>query len=428
MLAAPVAAAPIAAAFGAPRMTAPFPPLLVIDDERVDRAIAVHAASRAGFQAEGVSGVDEARALLAGGAVFAAVLLDLSLGRDDGLRALHMLAEFNSRALVVFASGFDGRVLGASRQLAMALGLRVGGVLRKPIRPEALSEMLLRPQEELRPIGVPAPQVVVADLRNAIAEGEIVPWFQPKLSLGGGEIVGAEALARWVRPDGVMIAPMHFLPTAEDHGLMLALTQSILDQSLKVCADLRRHRPDFTMAVNLSPLLLDDPTLTDRIDRGLEASGVPAMSLVLEITEGLGIPDTACATEILTRLRIRGVSLSVDDFGTGFSSLLSLVRMPFSELKIDQAFVREADRPGDCRKVVYAAAALGRQLGLTVVAEGVETQAVARAVQDAGCRVGQGFLFGRAMPAAAFETTLLRSGQSQTAAAAAMSLVSAAQP
>jgi len=136
---------------------------------------------------------------------------------------------------------------------------------------------------------------------------------------------------------------------------------------------------------------------------------VPASSLVLEITEGAGIPDTACATEVLTRLRIRGVSLAVDDFGTGYSSLLSLVRMPFTELKIDQAFVREADRPGDFRKVVYAAAALGRQLGLTVVAEGVETAAIAQVMRDAGCHVGQGWLFGRALPAESFEQ-LLRTG------------------
>ncbi len=397
-------------------MTVPLPPLLVIDDERVDRAIAVHAATRAGFHAVGVSGVEEARALLEEGIVFEAVLLDLSLGRDDGLRVLHMLADWHSRALVVFASGFDGRVLSASRQLAMTLGLRVGGALRKPIRPEALRDLLHRPGEAMRPEGAAQPRVSAADLHGAIARGEILPFFQPKVSLDGGEIVGAEALARWVRPDGTCVMPAAFLAMMESRGLTLALTETMLDQALSVCSSFRRLRPKFTVAVNLSPLLLDDPSLTDRIERRLETSGVPASSLVLEITEGLGIPDTACATEVMTRLRIRGISLSIDDFGTGFSSLLSLVRMPFSEIKIDQAFVRDADQPGDCRKVVYAAAALGRQLGLSVVAEGVETPSVARAVHDAGCHVGQGYLYGRPMPEAAFDAVLRQRDGAWTAA------------
>ena len=131
-------------------MSAALPSLLVIDDERVDRAIAIHAATRAGFSAQGVSSLAEARALLLQGAAFSVVVLDLSLGRDDGLRVLHMLAEMSCSAKVVFASGFDGRVIAASRQLAIALGLKVGGMLRKPIRPEALRE-LLRAAPEAEP-------------------------------------------------------------------------------------------------------------------------------------------------------------------------------------------------------------------------------------------------------------------------------------
>jgi EAL domain-containing protein (putative c-di-GMP-specific phosphodiesterase class I) len=126
----------------------------------------------------------------------------------------------------------------------------------------------------------------------------------------------------------------------------------------------------------------------------------------VEITETNGIPDTPCAMEILTRLRIRGVNLAVDDFGTGHSSLLSLVRMPFNEMKIDPAFVADAISNRDARKVVRASASLGRELGLKVVAEGVETEAMARLVQDAGCQVGQGWLYGRAVPPEIFQANL----------------------
>jgi EAL domain-containing protein (putative c-di-GMP-specific phosphodiesterase class I) len=161
------------------------------------------------------------------------------------------------------------------------------------------------------------------------------------------------------------------------------------------------------VAVNLSPLLLNDPALTDRIEQRLEQHGVPAGALVLEITESNGIPDTACAIRILTRLRIRGVNLSIDDFGTGHSSMLSLIRMPFNEMKIDQAFVREAVTNRDSRKVVRASATLGRELGLKVVAEGVETEVMAQLAEDAGCHVGQGFLYGRAVPPDVFEAELV---------------------
>jgi EAL domain-containing protein (putative c-di-GMP-specific phosphodiesterase class I) len=138
----------------------------------------------------------------------------------------------------------------------------------------------------------------------------------------------------------------------------------------------------------------------------LQAHDVPPNALVLEVTENNGIPDTPVATEILTRLRIRGVNLSIDDFGTGHSSLLSLVRMPFNEMKIDQAFVREALSGRDSRKVVRASASLGRELGLTVVAEGVENEQLAQLVTEAGCDVGQGWLYGKAVPRDVFKAQL----------------------
>jgi EAL domain-containing protein (putative c-di-GMP-specific phosphodiesterase class I)/ActR/RegA family two-component response regulator len=382
--------------------------LLVIDDQRLDRAIASHAGTRAGYQSKGAATIQEARDLFEQGWRFEFVVLDLSLDREDGLEALPLIARFDKAAVVVFASGFDARILAASQRLASALGLQVAGVLRKPIMPAVLMD-LLRPKAGVihQTPDASAAALRPDDLRIAIAEGYIRPWFQPKQSLATGAIVGTEALARWVTPDGRVIPPMQFIPVAERSGLLAAMTDSMLDQSLRACAKWRRHRPDCWVAVNISPLLLDDPRLTERIDARLHAHGVPPGALVLEITETNGIPDTPIATEILTRLRIRGVNLSVDDFGTGHSSLLSLVRMPFNEMKIDQAFVREAIDNSDSRKVVRASASLGRELGLNVVAEGVETKVMADLVEDAGCHTGQGWLYGKAVPQAEFERALL---------------------
>jgi len=391
--------------------------LLVLDDQRLDRVIATHAGSQAGLQATGVATIEEARARYEDGAQFDFVVLDLSLGEQDGLEALPLIAARNRDAVIIFASGFDIRVLAASQRLASSLGLQVGGVLRKPIIPARLMDML-RPRVTLLQAppdagqGLPQPN----QLRAALDAGAIRPWFQPKMSLHSGAVVGTEALARWLRPDGSLVPPEQFIPLAETGGMALDLALAMLHQSLAACAQWRLSRPECWVAVNLSPTLLTEPTMIERIDECLKAHGVPPSALVLEITESAAIPDTPRVMELLTRLRIRGVGLSIDDFGTGHSSLLSLVRMPFSEMKIDQRFVREALSDRDSRKAVRASASLGRELGLNVVAEGVETAQQAELVQDAGCDVGQGWLWGKAMPLRAFERFL---GESATETSAA---------
>jgi len=380
--------------------------VLVVDDQRLDRAIATFSATRVGFRVTTAASVADVRALFERGERFDFVMLDLALGGEDGLEALPLIARFNSNAVVVLASRFDGRILASSQRLASGLGLAVAGVLRKPILPTALQRLLSLPPRPQLLAANPAQPLPPEQIRLAIAAGQIKPWFQPKISFDKGVVIGAEALARWVRADGRSIPPDAFIPVAEQNGLVGDLTDAVLDQALAACARWRVKRPDCWVAVNISPLLLDDPGLTDRIEQKLQANGVPPGALVLEITESKGIPDTAYATEILTRLRIRGVNLSVDDFGTGHSSLLSLVRMPFNEMKIDQAFVREALTSRDSRKVVRASASLGRELGLNVVAEGVETDLMAQLVEEAGCHVGQGWLYGRAVPPDVFEAAL----------------------
>jgi len=398
----------------------PVPHLLIVDDQRLDRTIASHAATRSGFQVTGAASIGEVRGMLESGDRFDFVMLDLSLGNEDGLELLPLIARFNNTAVVVLASSFDGRILAASQRLASGLGLLVAGVLRKPILPAALQRLLHQvPHGPIAPGD--AMQVMPPDqISLAIAAGQITPWFQPKISLVTGAIVGAEALARWVRTDGKSVPPAAFIPVAEQCGMIGALTDSILDQALTAYAGWRLTRPDCWVAVNISPLLLDDPALTDRIEQKLQAHGVPPGALVLEVTESYGIPDTSCATEILTRLRIRGVNLSIDDFGTGHSGLLSLVRMPFNEMKIDQAFVREAVYNRDALKVVRASASLGQELGLNVVAEGVETEVMAHIVQEAGCHVGQGWLYGRPVPRAKFEARLAEAAMTEPAAGTTM--------
>ena len=267
--------------------------LLVVDDQRLDRAIATHAAARVGLHVTGVGSIAETRELFEKGDRFDFIILDLALGTEDGLEVLPLIARFNSAAILVLASGFDGRVLAASQRLALGLGLRVAGILRKPILPHALQQLLLQaPHIRTKAGDATLSAPTAAQIQLAIAAGQIKPWFQPKTALSTGGIIGAEALARWVRADGRSVSPISFIPVAEQSGLIGALTDTMLDQALLACARWRETHPKCWVAVNLSPLLLDDQNLTDRIERALQKHGVPPGSLVLEITEGNGIPDS----------------------------------------------------------------------------------------------------------------------------------------
>ena len=236
----------------------PLPHLLVVDDQRLDRAIASHAATRAGFKVTGAATLGETRDLFEAGSRFNFILLDLSLGTEDGLELLPLIARFNPAAIIVLASGFDGRVLAASQRVASGLGLLVAGVLRKPILPTALQRMLRQEPHAAMRRSEAGLKITPDEVRLAIADGQINPWFQPKISLATGNVTGAEALARWVRADGRSVEPTAFVAVAERSGLIAALTDSVLDQALRACALWRVRRPDCWVAVNISPLLLDD--------------------------------------------------------------------------------------------------------------------------------------------------------------------------
>ena len=327
-----------------------------------------------------------------------AVILDLSLGETEGISLLQALRDSDSDPILIFISRLDERVRTASARLATGMGLRVAGTLQKPVSPGALRALLR--DAPMRKAGRPEPDQEppsVEELTRAIREGTIVPHYQPKVSLREGRVVGVEALARWPVISGSRTPPDVFVPLAENAGLIAPLTFQIMRASLEACARWRVRHPDCRVAVNISPLVLADPSLPDAIERMLAATGLGPGSLIAEITESTVIANPLIAAEILTRLRIKGIELSIDDFGTGHSSLLTLLRLPFSELKIDRSFVSQCDTDPEAWKIVRATISMARELGLRVVAEGIETREIAGLLRDAGCEIGQGWFFGRAM-------------------------------
>ena len=371
--------------------------LLVVDDERIQRMIVIRSVAPLGYAVDSAASLQEAAARLAEYR-YDVVILDLSLGETEGISLLQTLRMGDSDPVLVFISRLDERVLAASLRLAASMGFRVAGTLRKPASPGALRVMLrdlpARRAARAEPGQVPP---TVAELADAIDSGAIVPHFQPKVSLHDRRVTGVEALARWPRPGGQRMPPDIFVPLAEQSELIAPLTFHIMRASLEACARWHEWHPDCRVAVNLSPLILADPGLPDKVERLLFETGLGPGALIAEITESTVIADPVIAAEVLTRLRIKGIELSIDDFGTGHSSLLALLRLPFSELKIDRSFVSQCDTDPEAWKIVRATVSMARELGLRVVAEGVETEAVAARLRGIGCDTGQGWLFARAM-------------------------------
>ncbi len=249
--------------------------------------------------------------------------------------------------------------------------------------------------------------VLEAQLRRAIVQNELRVHFQPKVDASSGRVVGAEALVRWQHPQRGLVPPGEFIPLAEETGLIQPLTDWVLENT---CRTIRGWRdeglPVVPVSVNLGASSLGDASLIGKLDALMQRHGLSPACLTLEMTETMLMRDIEAGVAMLETLRTRGYGLSLDDFGTGYSSLSYLKRFPMSELKIDRAFITDAARGQRDGALAAAIITLGRELGLTVVAEGVEEREQMAFLLSHGCLVHQGFLFSRAVPPDEFERML----------------------
>jgi EAL domain-containing protein (putative c-di-GMP-specific phosphodiesterase class I) len=239
---------------------------------------------------------------------------------------------------------------------------------------------------------------LVSDLRAALHDGAIEVHVQPQARLSDGAVVGVEALVRWQHPQFGWVPPDEFIPIAERSGLIGPLTTRVLVAKLGACAQWRAAGHDLGVAVNLSARSLHDADLVDEVARLLRRHGVPADRLTLEVTEGSVMIDPTRAIALLHALRDLGIRLSVDDFGTGYSSMSYLSRLPVHEVKVDRSFVATLADGGDDVAIVRAIIDLGRNLGLDVVAEGVEDPAAWQLLKSMLCDLVQGWELARPMP------------------------------
>jgi EAL domain-containing protein (putative c-di-GMP-specific phosphodiesterase class I)/ActR/RegA family two-component response regulator len=331
------------------------------------------------------------------------ILLDLNMPDMDGVEFVRYLVERKYRGSLILVSGEDERVLQAAEKLVQAHRITVLGHVRKPVTSDTLGTLLRKwaPAAASRVLsvhGTYAPEAV----RLAIANGELINHYQPMVSLVTGRVAGMETLVRWQHPVDGLVFPDRFISVAEQNGLICDLTRAV-STSAMTQSKIWRQKLGLSMqiAINVSMDDLSSLDFADFIAGAAAAAGVPPHDVTLEVTESQWMQDLRAPLEVLTRLRLKRFRLSIDDFGTGHSSLAQLRDIPFSELKIDRGFVHGAWGDATVRAIFDTSVLLAKQLNMGVVVEGVEDRADWEFVRRSGCDVAQGYFMAKPMPAEA---------------------------
>lgn len=328
------------------------------------------------------------------------IFLDLNMPDMDGVEFIRRLADIAYTGTLVLVSGEDERILETAERLARAHHLSVLGYLSKPVQTETLSLLLERWRCATPETAFKVVKAYSADeVRRAISGGEMVNYYQPKVLVASGELCGVETLVRWQHPIDGAVFPDSFIGVAEDNGLIDDLTRIVLVEALEQSSRWRAEGLVLRVAVNVSMHNLARLDFADFVLSQIVRCDVAAEDLILEVTESRLMADVLAPLDVLTRLRLNRIGLSIDDFGTGHSSLTQLRNIPFNELKIDQSFVHGADRDNTRRAMFTASLGIARQLGMQTVAEGVEDLADWNFLRQQGCDLAQGYFVARPMPA-----------------------------
>jgi EAL domain-containing protein (putative c-di-GMP-specific phosphodiesterase class I)/CheY-like chemotaxis protein len=376
--------------------------ILVIDDDNDIRELIAAAVESVGLRCTAISDAANLPLLLTPDINL--IFLDLMMPQMDGIEVLRMLGQLGSTTGIVLMSGISKRVMETAEKLACSLNLTIAGHLNKPFRLTELEDILRGHVPQVKTVASrPCPQVTISDdeLRNAIRGGEFVLYYQPQIDIASGEIEGLEALARWQHPRLGLLPPDCFIPRIEAMGEVDAFGWLVTDLGLEEAGRfVSNGRPAPRIALNVSAQSLKDLKFPDTFVGLAGKHSVPAESIMVEITESSLFQDPSSALDVLTRLRMKNIQLSIDDFGTGYAMMQQLVNIPANELKIDKVFVQNMHANSSDRVLVEKTIEIGHELGMTVTAEGVETEAQLAFLREKGCDRAQGFLFSRPLPLA----------------------------
>ena len=331
------------------------------------------------------------------------IVCDLNMPEMDGIEFTRHLARQQYEGSLILSSGENIRILKTVEKLAIEHELQVLGVLEKPVTQAKLSDLLKElDQSKTDTTLIQSMAFSIEELTRAINEDELVVYFQPKVDVRSLQVVGVEALVRWNHPTEGLVGPFNFIPLVEKYNLIFELTQAVCKKSLRHAAQWQAMGFDLNLAINISVDALKHLDWPDDITTQVIAAGLKPESITLEITESQLIEHMVIALDILGRLSLKRFNLSIDDFGTGYSSMEQLQRIPFSELKIDRAFVRGASEDESARAILESSVLLAKKLDMKIVAEGVETKQDWNLVAELDCDQVQGYYIAKPMPADEF--------------------------
>ncbi|MGB5247438.1 MAG: EAL domain-containing response regulator [Woeseia sp.] len=391
--------------------------VLIAEDHDFQRRALVHVVRALGASEvlEAGDGVEALKILEAESFLVDLILCDLDMPNMDGMELMRHIGTAGSDAAVIITSAHDSNVINSVQIMTQAYGVRLLGVIEKPATRSSVGALI---EQDAEGIALRRTQTLntaakcsLQDILDGIEQGQFEPFYQPKADLQTGRITGAEALARWLHPERGIIAPFAFIEQLETSGNLDELTFLMLREAAGACRKWNRAGLELSVSVNLSLMSLKDTGLADQITEIVRQAGLDTSRVTLEITESAAMTDVAPALENLARLRLRGFGLSIDDFGTGFSSIQQLARIAFTELKIDRSFVARMTDKREARAIVEASIDMAHRLDILSVAEGIETQAEWNALRLAGCKVGQGYFISRPVDGSQFTALCKRSAR-----------------
>ncbi len=376
--------------------------VIVVEDHPFQRRMTLRQLGQLGVEdlLEAAHGREALNLLMARHAPVDVILCDLDMPEMDGVEFIsHVATNRLARALLV-VSAMDSAILHTVETMARAYGIQVLESIPKPLTAKLLADRLERLEEAGQ---APAPADAAGEpgadeLRRGLESREFLTFFQPKVDLATGQPTGVETLVRWYRPGQGVLCPGAFISRLEAEGLMDRLTEHLLRQSCLYLHAWEERGRTLEASVNISMTSLRDIAFADRLQQVVLDEGCDPRRITLEVTESEVMTELATVLNVLARLRLKGFKLSIDDFGTGYSTLKQLNSLPFTELKLDQAFIQAAPQDPRSRAIVEASLELAAKLGLKTVAEGIETRQQWDFIHASGCQEAQGYFISRPMP------------------------------
>jgi len=332
------------------------------------------------------------------------LVLDLQMPGMDGIEVMRRLNEIHVKPALILISGHDTSVLSSAEKLGRAHDFEIIASMNKPLNMAQFQSIIKAHSpvhhKQANSFSADNHQFTASEILHGIHQKQLILHYQPQVDISTNALSGVEALVRWQHPQHGLIFPDRFIPQAEAFGLMGDLTNSVIKLAMQQEQRWLNNGLAVVVSVNISSDNITSLSLPEQLEKLLDNNQLDPGCITLEITESALMGDLITSLDILTRLRLKGIKLSIDDFGTGFSSLSQLHRIPFSELKIDRSFVGNMVHDDEARAIVKTCIMLSHELKMHVVAEGIEDQQTWDMLKNMGCDLAQGYFVAKPMPAA----------------------------